>query len=101
MVERFIAPVAAGRGGARDPRSVVGDRRSEATGARKARPDDRRRDAIHRATKEAWIASWHVPLAMTEECRNDGGILTGGLPEAGTDSLRVMASHRVARMRAR
>src|SRR6266446_4337498 len=40
-------------------------RHCEPTGRRKAPPDDRLREAIHRAAKEGWIASSLALLAMT------------------------------------
>jgi hypothetical protein len=36
-----------------------------ATGSRECAPDDRLREAIHRAAKKVWIASSQVLLAMT------------------------------------
>src|SRR5258705_10016675 len=44
---------------------AVGSRHCEPTGRRKAPPDDRLREAIHRAANEEWIASSLALLAMT------------------------------------
>ncbi len=52
------------------------NRHCEPTGPREARPDDRLREAIHRAVRAEWIASSLSLLAMTTEWATEANFIT-------------------------